>query len=162
MSLDAWPLTLKTARKALAMRELNPEPSGTAEFHYVCDEKDYYLFCADFPDVYISRFVNLSEIKYDETALRSAINAINRNCGLVKVAYEDAEELIFQLGWREYRYLDFLRDIVSLTRKLEDAITSFSMACEISEEVDRYAMKEFVETFVNPENPLVKNCKHKS
>ena len=56
MSITVWPLSKKTIKKAVDFWHTNPEPSGTEEFHYVCDGQDYFLYCPDAPDYVIKHF----------------------------------------------------------------------------------------------------------
>lgn len=158
MSMTAWPLSKKTIKKALDFWHTNPEPSGTEEFHYVCDGQDCYLFCPNPPDFIIKRFVPLEELLYfDDNTLMSAIHSINERNHQVKVSFsgEDRTGLLFQLCSRERLYLDFLKEIVSLTRKLDDVITSFRMACQlVSEEKIEEVRKEVEHMWDSGENPF--------
>ena len=160
MSLDAWPLSKKTIARALDFRHLNPEPSGTDEFHYVCDGQDYFLFCPDAPDFVIKHFVPMDELCFfDDATLTSAIHSINNRSHQVKVAFttDDRVELLFQLCSRDRLYLDFLKSIVALTRKLDDVVTSFRMACMLCSEEDVLAVKEEVDhMWDSKDNPFEK------
>ena len=160
MSLDAWPLSKKTIARALDVRHLNPEPSGTEEFHYVCDGQDYFLYCPDAPDFVIKHFVCMDELRFfDDATLMSAIHSVNNRSHQVKVAFtgDDKAALLFQLCSRERLYVDFLNSIVTLTRKLDDVVTSFRMACMLcSEEGVLEAMEEVDHMWDSRDNPFEK------
>ena len=160
MSITAWPLSKKTIKKALDFWHTNPEPSGTEEFHYVCDGQDYFLYCSDAPDFVIKHFVPMEELRFfDDETLMSAIHSVNNRSHQVKVAFtgEDKAELLFQLCSRERLYVDFLKGIVTLTRKLDDVVTSFRMACMLCTEDGVLELKEELDRmWKSGENPFEK------
>ncbi|MBO4410436.1 MAG: hypothetical protein J5775_06755 [Spirochaetales bacterium] len=162
MKTFSWPLTLERIEHTLDVRGLNPEPSGTAEFHYTCEGKDYFLFCARLPELFIRRFVDVSGTEYGPHIILSAVNSVNERGNLVKVAIGDDDRLQFQLGWRQGRYVDFLADILPLTHELDDAVKSFFMTCDLCMKEEGRPMEEFLKILTDPENPMLGSRKIRS
>jgi hypothetical protein len=162
MKTFSWPLTLERIEHSLDVRQLHPEPSGTAEFHYTCEGNDYYLFCARLPELFIRRFVDLGGTGLDSDAVISAVNNVNERAHLVKASFIEGDRLQFQLGWRQGRYADFLAEILPLTLELEDAVKSFFMTCELCAKEERRPMEEYMKMLTNPENPILGSRKIQS